>query len=142
MSELSLKELMVPVVEAWFDVDAYEGFSVKLAYLTKDEVNKIRNKATNNKFSRKTRGIEENIDMELFQDMYIKAILKDWKGLKYSYLEQMIPVDLSNIEDWNECLSYNTDNAIMLMKNCDELDSFITDNVGELGNFIGKATKD
>jgi len=140
---MNLKDLMVPVVEAWFDVDGYDGFKVKLAYLTKDEIGKLRSKASNTKFSRKSRTLEENIDMDLFQDLYIKAIFKDWKGLKLSYLSNMIPLDLSNIEDPdNEELEFTPENAVTLMKNCEELDSFISECISDLGNFTQRNTGD
>ena len=61
---------------------------------------------------------------------------KDWSGLKFSYLEEFLLVDISDY-DPNDTLPYTHDNAMLLMKNSNEFDTWVTDVVGDLENFTG-----
>jgi len=45
---------------------SFEGFTVKLAYASKDDLKKIRDKCITLKFNKKTRQQEEEIDEEQY----------------------------------------------------------------------------
>lgn len=131
---MELSKLIVSSKTATVEYPGLDGFEVDVAYLTRDELLKLRKKATTNKVSR--RGVEEEVDSDLFQDLYIKAVVKGWKGLKFKYLPKLIPVDLSEVEDPEEGeLKFSADNAIALMKNSPDFDGWITDIIGDLENF-------
>jgi hypothetical protein len=49
-------------------------------------------------------------------------------------LEQLAPVDLTD-QDAEAELEYNEENALYLMKNSTNFDSFISEQVTDLGNF-------
>jgi hypothetical protein len=68
-------------LEAWIEFEGFDGFEVKVAYLSRDELNKIRNTVTRVSWSPKTRQKEETIDNELFIREFVKACVLDWKGL-------------------------------------------------------------
>jgi len=123
---MDLAKLIVPISTTKIDYPGMPGFEVELAYLTKDELMKLRDKCTTQKLDRKTRAMKEEIDSDLFQEIYINAILKNWTGLKYKYLKSMLPVDLSDVEDEEEELEYSEDNAQLLMKNGVDFDSWVT----------------
>ena len=73
-------------------------------------------------------------DLHKSLELYVKASIKSWSGLKLKYLEQLAPVDLTG-QDPNAVLEYNEENALYLMKNSTNFDSFISEQVTDLGNF-------
>lgn len=118
----------------------YDGLTLTLAHLTRDELMKIRKKATTSKFNKKTRQYEDDTDAEVFQDLYIKAVVVGWEGFKYSYLTSMIPVDVSQIpeeeyDDGEGLFEYSPANASVLMKNCNDFDNWISAELEDIENF-------
>ncbi len=131
---ISLKSLLVPSKELTIEYPGAPGFEVKLCYLSKETMINIRKKATTTKI-RAGREVEEKLDEELFQDLFVSATVKSWSGLKYKYLATMVAVDLSGISDLEETLEFNKDNALMLMRNSNDFDNWIASVVGDLANF-------
>ena len=131
---MDLKSLIVPSKETVVDYPGLDGFKVSLAYLTREQVQKIRKKATTNRVNKRTRSVEEELDSDLFQDLYIGSIIVGWSGLKMKYLLKMLPVNIAE-EDLDLELEFSKDNAIELMKNSADFDSFITDTLEDVQNF-------
>ena len=132
---MDLAKLIVPVSTTKIEYPGYPDFIVTLSYLTKEELMKLRDKCTNHKLDRKTRQMKEEVDNDLFQELYIEAIVKDWTGLKYKYLKSMLPVDLSDVEDLEECLEFSKKNAELLMKNGVDFDNWVTSVLDDVENF-------
>lgn len=107
-------------------------FKVQVAFLSRETLQQIRKKATKTSF--KNRQPVEELNEELFLDLYVKAAVKGWSGLKLKYLEQLAPVDLSG-QDLDAELEYSEENALYLMKNSTNFDSFVSEQVTDLGNF-------
>lgn len=134
MSEaLSLSSLLVPSKEAEIDFPGIEGFKVKLAFLSREELVKIRKKST--KIVYKQRQPVDEFDEDLFLQLYVKSTIKGWTGLKLKHLTQLVPVDLSGQKDLEKELEYTVENALGLMKGSADFDAFITDKATELENF-------
>ena len=131
---VSLKSLLTPSKTVAVDFPGLEGFSVKLTYLAREELLKLRNKSVSQKFNKKTRAYEEQLDNDKFLTEYCKAIIKGWKGLKYAYLEELLLVDISGVDPQDE-LVWNNENAELLMKNSSDFDEWVSETVGELENF-------
>ena len=131
---VSLASLLTPSKTVSIDYPGMEGFSVDLCYLAREELLKLRNKSVTQKFNRKTRAFEDQLDEDKFLVEYVKAIIKGWKGLKYSYLEELLLVDISSL-DPNDELEYTQANAETLMKNASDFDSWVTEVTGDLENF-------
>jgi hypothetical protein len=131
---ISLKSLLVPSKELTIEYPGAPGFEVKLCYLSKETMINLRKKATTTKI-RAGRELEEKLDDELFQDLFVSATLKGWTGLQYKYLATMVAVDLSGIENLEDTLEYTKDNALMLMRSSSDFDNWIASVVGDLGNF-------
>ena len=131
---VSLKSLLTPSKTVAVDFPGLEGFSVKLTYLAREELLKLRNKSVSQKFNKKTRAYEEQLDNDKFLTEYCKAIIKGWKGLKYAYLEELLLVDISAVDPQDE-LEWNNENAELLMKNSSDFDEWESETVGELENF-------
>ena len=131
---VSLKSLLTPSKTVSVDFPGTEGFTVKLTYLAREELLKLRNKSVSQKFNKKTRAYEEQLDNDKFLTEYCKAIIKGWSGLKYKYLEELLLVDISQLEP-EDFLVWNNENAELLMKNSSDFDEWVSETVGELENF-------
>lgn len=135
MSVISLQSLLTPEKVVEVDYPGFEGFKLKVAFLSREEIIKIRKKCTVTKFDKRTRQPVDELDEELFLKTYVSAIIKGWSGLKFKYLQDLMLVDLSTVEDVEKELEYNQENALVLMKNSQELDGFVTDITSNLANF-------
>jgi hypothetical protein len=129
---ISLKTLLVPSKEVELDYPGIPGFKVKVSFLSRETLVNIRKKATKSTF--KNRQVSEELNDELFLQLYAQASIKGWSGLKLSALEQLAPVDISG-QDGESELEYTEENALFLMKNSTNFDSFVSETVTELGNF-------
>ena len=131
---VSLKSLLTPSKTVSIDYLGYEGFTVDLCYLSREELVKLRNKCLKQKFNKKTRAFEDSLDEELFLVEYVSSIIKGWNGLKYKYLEEFLLVDVGQLNPEDE-LAYTQENAELLMRNSGDFDQWVTDTVGDLENF-------
>ena len=131
---VSLKSLMTPSKTVSIEYPGYEGFNVDLTYLGREELLKLRTKCMKQKFNKKTRAFEESLDEDIFLSEYVQAIIKNWTGLKFKYLEEFLLVDVSG-KDLESELPFTQENAEVLMKNSADFDQWVTDTVGDLENF-------
>ena len=131
---VSLKSLLTPSKTVSMEMPGFEGFEVKLTYLAREELLKLRNRSVKQVLNKKTRAYEEQLDNDKFLVEYCKAIIKGWKGLKYKYLEELLLVDTSSV-DLEDELPYTNENAELLMKNAGDFDNWVSETVGELENF-------
>ena len=131
---MELKSLLVDSKTTWVEFPGLDGFEVELANLSRKELVNLRKKCTQSKFNRKTRAFEETLDDEKFVKEFSEATVKSWKGLKLSYLEDLILVDLKgqNLEDEME---YTLENALVLVENSSEFDNWLNEVVFDLENF-------
>lgn len=135
---ISLKTLLVPSKDVEVDYPGIPGFKVKLSFLSRETLVNIRKKATKTGF--KNRQVTEELNDELFLQLYAQNAVKGWSGLKLSALEQLAPVDISG-EDADAELEYTEENALFLMKNSADFDAFVSETVTNLGNFQASSAK-
>jgi|TARA_R100000951_G_scaffold100295_1_gene91051 hypothetical protein len=131
---VSLSSLLTPSKTVTVDYPGMNGFTVDLCYLAREELLKLRNRCLAQKFNRKTRAFDDQLDEDKFLVEYVKAVIKGWKGLKYSYLEELLLVDISSLDPEDE-LEFSQDNAETLMKNAGDFDTWVTEVTGDLENF-------
>ena len=131
---VSLKSLLTPSKTVSIEMPGFECFEVKLTYLAREELLKLRNRSVKQVLNKKTRAYEEQLDNDKFLVEYCKAIIKGWKGLKYKYLEELLLVDTSEVNLEDE-LAWTHENAEILMKNSGDFDNWVSETVGELENF-------
>jgi hypothetical protein len=131
-TNLSLKALLVPSKTVDVDYPGLPGFTVTVNFLSRETLISVRKKATKTSF--KNRQPVEELNDELFLQLYVKEAIKGWTGLKLSILEQLAPVDLTG-QDPEAELEFNDENALFLMKNSSAFDAFISEIVTDLGNF-------
>lgn len=135
---ISLKTLLVPSKEVEVEYPGMPGFKINVSFLSRETLVNIRKKATKTTF--KNRQPQEELNDELFLQLYVQAAVKGWSGLKLSYLEELAPVDLSG-QDKEEELEYTEENALFLMKSSANFDAFISEIVTDLGNFQASSEK-
>lgn len=129
---LSLKSLLVPSKQVEAEFPGFADFKVQLNFLSRETLVGIRKKAT--KITFKNRQPTEELDDDLFLQLYVAAAIKGWTGFKLTYLEQLAPVDLKG-QDMKAELEFSDENALFLMKASSNFDSWISEQVTELGNF-------
>jgi len=132
MANISLKTLLVPSKEVEVEYPGMSGFKVNVSFLSRETLVGIRKKATKQTF--KNRQPVEELNDDLFLQLYVQAAVKGWKGLKFSYLEQLAPVDVSD-QNPEDTLDFSEENALFLMKSSANFDAFISEMVTDLGNF-------
>jgi hypothetical protein len=131
---MELKKLMVDSKAVWIDFSGLDGFSVEVANLSKKELNTIRKRCTEQKFDRKTRQLVEELNEEKFVEHFTKAVIKNWKGLKLSYLETLLLIDMGDESPEKE-LEYSEENAETLVSSSTEFDTWLNEVVFDLENF-------
>jgi hypothetical protein len=129
---LSLKSLLVPSKAAEVEYPGLDGFKLNVCFLSRETLINIRKKATSITY-KKHQPIEE-LDDDLFLKFYVAETVKGWSGFKLAYLEKLAPVELAG-QNLEAELEYSADNALFLMKNSSDFDSFISEIVTELANF-------
>jgi hypothetical protein len=129
---ITLKSLLVPSKSLEVEYPGMPDFKIQVSFLSRETLQSIRKKSTKTSF--KNRQPVEELNDELFLDLYVKNAVKGWTGLKLKYLEQLAPVDLTG-QDADAELEYSEENALYLMKNSSNFDSFISEQVTDLGNF-------
>lgn len=132
MTTLSLKSLLVPSKDLEVEYPGMPDFKIQLSFLSRETLQSIRKKATRTTF--KNRQPVDELNDELFLELYVKAAVKGWSGLKLSYLELLAPVDVKGANLDAE-LEYSEENALFLMKSSTNFDSFVSDQVTDLANF-------
>ena len=129
---ISLKTLLVPSKSLEVEYPGMPDFKIQIAFLSRETLQTIRKKSTKTSF--KNRQPVEELNDDLFLELYVKSAIKGWSGLKLKHLEQLAPVDLTG-QDMDAELEYSEENALYLMKNSTNFDSFVSEQVTDLGNF-------
>ena len=131
---VSLSSLMTSSKTVTIEFPGMQDFNVDLCYLAREELLKLRSKCLKQKFNKKTRAFEEQLDEDTFLVEYVASVIKNWTGLKYDYLRQIILIETDNLNLEDE-LTFSKENAENLMKNSGDFDTWVTETVGDLENF-------
>ena len=131
---MDLKSLLVDSKTTWVEFPGLDGFEVELANLSRKELIALRKRCTQNKFNRKTRAFEEVLDDDKFVKEFTDATVKQWKGLRLKYLEDLVLVELGSNEP-ESMLPYTEENAQQLVENSNEFDNWLNEVVFDLEHF-------
>jgi hypothetical protein len=132
MSISNIKTLIVPNKTVETEFPGLPGFKLKLCFLSRETLTTIRKKSTKTVF--KNRQTSEEFDEDLFLQLYVQGTIKGWTGLTLGHLSKLVPIELGD-QDPATTVDYSEENALSLMKNSSNFDSFITEQVTDLGNF-------
>ena len=131
---MELKSLLVDSKTTWVEFPGLDDFEVELANLSRKELVALRKRCTQNKFNRKTRAFEEQLDDDKFLEEFTNSTVKNWKGLKLKYLEDLVLVEIGSNDPEKE-MEYTAENAIVLVENSNEFDNWLNEVVFDLENF-------
>ena len=137
---MKLEELMVDTKSAWIEFPGCEGFEAEVANLSRKELVALRKRCIKTKYNRRDHQAEEELDEDKFVAEFTRATIKDWKGLKLKYLEDLILVELGD-NDPESLLEFTLENAEMLVQNSSEFDNWVNEVVFDLANFRGRAKR-
>jgi len=137
MSKLS--SFLTAKLEAWIPFEGFDGFEVKLAYLSREELTKIRNACTRVSFNPKTRQKEDTVDTELFVKGFVKAAVLDWKGFTLEHATKLLPIDVPSDVDLATEVEYTPEDAIDLAKNSSVFDGWLNDTIFDLEVFRSRS---
>ena len=130
--EISLKSLLVPSKTIEVEYPGFSGFKLQINFISRDNLINLRKKSTKTTF--KVRQTQEDFNEDLFLELYVDAAIRGWSGLKFKYVDLLAPVDVSKFDPEDD-LGYSKENALMLIKNSTDFDSFVSERVNDLGNF-------
>ena len=122
-------------LEAWVPLEGFEPFEVKVAYLSREELTKIRNSVTRVSFNPKTRQREDTIDSELFVKEFVKAVVLDWKGLTLDIASKLLPLEVPADVDLTQDIEFSQESALDLSKNSPVFDGWLNDVTFDLERF-------
>ena len=74
---VSLKSLLTPMKTVGIEFPGMEGFEIKLTYLAREELLKLRNRSVKQVLNKRTRAYEEQLDNDKFLVEYAKAVVYD-----------------------------------------------------------------
>ena len=131
---MDLKSLLVDSKTTWVEFPGLNGFEVELANLSRKELVNLRKKCTINKFNRKTRQFEDELNDEKFVIEFTRSTVKNWKGLKLEFLQDLLLVDLKD-QDSKKELEFSEENVQVLVENSTEFDNWLNEVVFDLENF-------
>ena len=138
---MDLKSLLVDSKTTWVEFPGLEGFEVELANLSRKELVNLRKRCTTNKFNRKTRQFEDELNDDKFVIEFTKATVKNWKGLKLEFLQDLLLVDLAGQDPQTE-MEFSEENARTLVENSTEFDNWLNEVVFDLENFRNEEQKE
>ena len=131
---MDLKSLMIDSKAVWMDFPGLQGFEVQVANLSKKELTGLRKRCTSQKFDRKTRMLNENLDEEKFVIEFTKSVVKGWKGLTLEHVETLLLIEVGQNDPKTE-LPYTKENAESLVSGSTEFDTWLNEVVFDLDNF-------
>lgn len=133
---LSIGSLVAATKVVDLEFPGIPDFVVSLNYISRDEMAKLREKATKTKFKAGTRDPIQELDADLFLKLYVSTAVKGWKGLTLSRLAQlMVLKDDIPSSKVDEEIPYTEENALDLVKNSKDFDIFVGESINDLTNF-------
>jgi hypothetical protein len=130
---MDLQSLILPSKTVEFEYEGVEGLHFSLAFLSKSCLEDMRKENTKNVKNKYTKAYEEELDQEAFLRQYIPAVLKGWRGLNLDTIQHFIIV--GEQEDTSKEVAYSEDNAYLILTNSTDLDTWVSEKIGDIENF-------
>lgn len=129
-----LKNLMVDTKAAWVEYPGMRGFEVEVVNLSRPQLIALRKRCVVSKMDRRSKMVIETLDEDKFLAEFTAATIKNWKGLTFGALEQLILIEVP-ADKLDEEVPYSQEDAELLVKNSQEFDTWINETVFDLENF-------
>jgi hypothetical protein len=125
--------MLKDTIEAWFPFDGLPDFEIKLAYLSRPELERIRKAATRPVFKKHVK--EDELDSDMFMKAYVKACVLDWKGFTIEYATKLLPIEVPADVLPDSLIDFSPDEALSLVKNSPEFDKWLNEVIFDLDSF-------
>ena len=132
---MALKDLKVVTKVTEAEFPGLPDFKIRIGAISREMSRKLREQSEINKVDPKTRQIIKEIDEDKFVKLFTREAIKGWSGLKYKYLQELMLVDLSSVEDLEEELPYSEEDALEMVKESATFDSWLNEVVFSLDTF-------
>jgi hypothetical protein len=129
-----LQNLKINNNEMVVEFPRFKKFKLKMCYVPREDLATIRQQSSSIGFSKVTRAREETVDTDKFMDSYIKKAIKGWEGLTMDIVSSLVPVQISE-KELNDVVPYSHEDAMWLVRNSTEFDSFISDTMNQVDLF-------
>lgn len=131
---ISLDSLLVSERAVDVPYPGIEGVTFKLCFLSRNKTLELRKQSSTKLWNPKRQMNEEQLDEDKFVAKFAKFVIRGWSGLKLKHLEELLLVDLS-AQDPDADFPYTEENALTLIRNSEEIDTWVAAVCGELENF-------
>lgn len=129
-----LKNLKINKEKVIVEYPQFNNFKLELCYIPREELAEIRKNHATTSFDRKTRQPKEDIDTDGFMEEYIGKALQGWSGLTYRIVKSLVPASIDEALLDQE-IPFSKEDALWLIKNSSEFDSFISDTMNNVDVF-------
>jgi len=119
----------------WVEYDLVPGFKVEIAFLDREELQKMIDRCTRREWSRTTRRVEEVLNRDKLRKLYAERVIKNWKGLKVKDLTKFVPLDLDESTDPQEEVECTLANKEALIKHSLDFDNWLMEIAMDPENF-------
>lgn len=130
-----LKDLIVNTKTVGIEFPGLKGFEVQVAAVSREVSKKLRTDSEVTKIDAKLKMPITEVDEDKFIEKFADAAIKGWKGLKYSYLSQLLLVDSSKIDDGDKEVDFNKENVVELLKHSQIFEAWINEQVFSIDRF-------
>lgn len=131
----SISSFLKTKLIAWVPFEELPGLKFKLAYLSREELTKLRDAATRKSFNHRTKSTEEEFDLKLFTDLFIAQAVLGWEGLTLEKATNLVPIDVPPEVDMNTEIDYSKEEAKTLFANSTALELWLHSIVSDLETF-------
>lgn len=130
---LNLKDIALESKESLVEFPGFDGFKVKLAYVSRQQSRNIL-EASESKVFKNGMHVDNKRDEAKFAQLYTRASIKGWEGLTLDHVSRLMLIDIEG-KDLSTPVDYSEDNAEMLFANSSVFSSFIDRSVFEIDTF-------
>ena len=129
-----LKDIQINTKNIDVEFPRFKSWKLQMCYVPREELTAIRNDAASMAFNTISRQKEEKVDTDKFMDVYVRKAVKGWTGLTYEMVMKLVPVELDE-SDLTKEIPYSHEDAMWLVKNSSEFDTFISETMNQVDLF-------
>lgn len=137
----SISSFLKAKLVAWVPFEELPGLKFKLAYLSREELTRIRDAATRKTYNHRTKSSEEEFDLKAFTDYFIAQAVVGWEGLTLEKATNLVPIEVPEGVDINSEIEYTPAEAKLLFANSTALELWLHSIVSDLETFRNCAEK-
>jgi len=120
-----VNETLAKGMSVWAVYEDVPGFEIEVAWVGRDEMQKIYAKCTRRRWNRQARRMEDVPDREKLVALWAERAIKDWRGLTLGGLVKLVPIELKAEDDSKAVIECTPENKAALLKHNADFDDFV-----------------